>query len=90
MFYESNSSRVDADFINSSVESGQRIYTKIEDKIIEFSLFGVDRTREVIPFTDFAEIPSGSYAIISDKYLPVPASYQLKNSNGSISIFFVP
>ncbi len=90
MFYESNSSRVDADFINSSVDSGQRIYTKIEDKIIEFSLFGVGRTREVIPFTDFAEIPSGSYAIISDKYLPVPASYQLKNSNGSISIFYVP
>jgi 4-amino-4-deoxy-L-arabinose transferase-like glycosyltransferase len=90
LFYESRASKTDAEFVEQSIKPDQRIYTKIEDKIIEFSLFGINRTREVMPFIDFSEVASGSYVVIAEKYLPVPSNYQLINTNGSIDIFYVP
>ena len=82
LFYQSAEDIPDVVFINAHVPPGEPLYALMQKSIIEYALFGVDKTRELHPVIKLDQVPAGALVLV-DKQLvdTLPAGAQLIAEN---------
>jgi hypothetical protein len=88
LYYQDNSTVANAEFINKVIPPGTDITILIDRSVIEFSLFGVNKTRNVFPINDIAEYDGKTVLLVSNsKITEVPTSVQMIAQNETYSIY---
>lgn len=63
LFYQNFSEVDNYKFIEQILDDKESVYVNIDPSLLEFSLFGVNKTRDVIPVQDGFDIPEDSYLL---------------------------
>ena len=79
------------EFVNKNIKSEQDLYLLIEPSLLEYALFGINRTRNLFPIETFQELPPGECALVSDGYSQtVPSSNKKLDQKDGLSIYCIP
>ncbi len=65
LFYQFASDGKSMDLVNTYIKEDEPLYLFIEKTNLEYALFGINKTRELFPITDFDEVKSKSYILVS-------------------------
>ena len=91
LFHQSTSAIPDIEFVNASVPVDAPLYLYMRKDIIEFALFGVNRTRDLVPFSGLQQVPSGSLVLVDKGRTPALAgALNLLVENDNFWIFRKP
>ena len=82
LFHQSAEDIPDVVFINTKLPPGEPLYALMQKSIIEYALFGVNKTRDLHPVKNLDQVPVGALVLV-DKQLvdAVPAGMQLIAEN---------
>ena len=82
LFYQSAEDIPDVMFVNVNVPPDEPLYTLMQKSIIEYALFGVNRTRAVYPVKQPDQVPTGALVLVDTNLVnEVPAGMQLIAEN---------
>lgn len=70
LFYQNTTDIPNIEFVNANLEPTIPLYLYIKKTTLEYALFGINKTRELIPVKSLEEIPANSYVLISASLLP--------------------
>ena len=91
LFHQSTSAIPDIEFVNASVPVDAPLYLYMRKNIIEFALFGVNRTRDLVPFSGLQQVPSGSLVLVDKGRTPaLTGALNLLAENDNFWIFRKP
>ena len=71
LFHQNTSAIANIEFVNTNMPDDAPLYIFMRKNIIEYALFGVDKTRRLTPFSLLEQAPSGSWVLV-DKGRPQP------------------
>ncbi len=75
-------------FVNKNIPSKEPLYTYMEPSVLEYALFGVNRSRALYPLESLSDLPISRCALISKKFFKeVPASFTMVDTNDEYSIY---
>jgi len=69
LFFQNSSEVRNIDFVNAEIPANESIYLKIEKTVLEYALFGINRTRELYPVQNLDQVPSGAYILVSNSLM---------------------
>ncbi len=87
LFFQNSRDIENIRLVNDNLPAGEPLYLRMNKSLLEYALFGVNRTRELYPVKNLNEVPSGAYMLFSnallDENIPelMPAA-----SNGDYSL----
>ena len=87
MFYSNQGDLENLELVNSVLPADQPLYLLISSSIIEYPLFGVERTRDLFPITDPAQTPLAGYLLILNSRQDNLLGLTLIKSNSTYSIY---
>lgn len=91
LFFQNTREIKNIDLVNQNFSKGTPLYLNIDMTILEYSLFGVNRTRNLYPIQNYDDIPQGAYLFITNsREASVPSYYSLVAQNKDYSIFLNP
>jgi hypothetical protein len=71
LFHQSTSNIPDIEFVNASIPADTPLFIYMRKNIIEFALFGVNRSRDLVPVSGLQQVPSGSLVLVDKGRTPV-------------------
>lgn len=87
LFYQNFSDVDNYQFIEKILEEKDTVYVSINHSLLEFSLFGIDKTREVFPVQDLSVIPEDSYLLISTYRTNEMIGFEFIGENDNYQIY---
>ena len=72
LFFQSSGNLSDIEFINANLPATETLYVWMPKSILEYALFGRDKTRDLIPVRRVDQVPSGVYFLVDDEWLKSP------------------
>lgn len=73
LFYQNTGDIPDVEFVNQNLDPHTPLYLLIEDRtLLEFALFGINRTRDLHPVRALADVPNGANVLVSRQILSTP------------------
>ncbi len=70
LFHQSATDIPDIDFVNANVNPAETLYLYIRNNIIEYALFGVNKTRDLVPVNTAQQVPSGALLLVDKAKAP--------------------
>lgn len=70
LFHQSTSAIADVEFVNSTVKPHEKLYLFIDKDIIEYALFGVNKTRDLVPVVSLQRLPDGALVLVDKRRIP--------------------
>jgi len=91
LFFQDTSKIELIEFVNKNIKPEQDLYLLIEPSLLEYALFGINRTRNLFPIETFQELPPGECALVSDvNSQVVPSSIKKLDQKDGLSIYCNP
>lgn len=91
LFFQDTSKIELIEFVNKNIKPEQDLYLLIEPSLLEYALFGINRTRNLFPIETFQELPPGECALVSDvNSQAVPSSIKKLDQKDGLSIYCNP
>ena len=91
LFHQSTSNIPDIEFVNASIPADAPLFIYMRKNIIEFALFGVNRSRDLVPVSGLQQVPSGSLVLVDKGRTPVlSGGLDLLAENDNFWIFRKP
>ena len=88
LFHQSPGDITDIEFINAAIPSDAPLYLYMRKNIIEYALFGVNKTRDLQPVSDLSQVPPGAFVLVDKGKTPPPdVKMTLLAENGNFSIY---
>lgn len=82
LFYQSTEAANDMVMIKAVLTIDESLYLYIEPTVLEYALFGENRTRQLYPVHSLVEVPqSGMVLVDKDRIETVPATYEKIDEN---------
>ncbi len=72
LFHQSSEDIPNIEFVNANVSDDETLYLYIQKTIIEYALFGVNKTRDLHPVKSLAEVPAGALVLVDAKLEDTP------------------
>ena len=72
LFHQSAEDIPDIEFVNANVTADETLYLYMQKTIIEYALFGVDKTRDLHPVKSPTEVPAGALLLVDFDLLETP------------------
>ncbi|HNR02025.1 MAG TPA: glycosyltransferase family 39 protein [Anaerolineaceae bacterium] len=70
LFHQSTDSIIDIIFINANVEVAETLYLYMQKDLLEYALFGVNKTRDLVPVNTAQQVPSGALLLVDKAKAP--------------------
>ncbi|HNW14515.1 MAG TPA: glycosyltransferase family 39 protein [Anaerolineaceae bacterium] len=91
LFHQSTSAIADVEFVNSTVKPHEKLYLFIDKDIIEYALFGVNKTRDLVPVVSLQRLPDGALVLVDKRRIPsITSGFTLLAENDHFSIYQKP
>jgi hypothetical protein len=91
LFYQANKYQKQIEFIDAHIGMEDALYIRMESSLLEYALFGVNRTREIFPVKSLDEVPPGKIALVLNSLADeIPAGFSLIAQNELYSIYLSP
>lgn len=88
LFYQDASQIEVIKFVNQNIAPGEPLYTYFETSPLEYALFGINRTRALLPLEFPQDLPPSNCALIANNLLQeVPVSFVRLDQIGEYSIY---
>ncbi|MBP8997528.1 MAG: glycosyltransferase family 39 protein [Anaerolineaceae bacterium] len=72
LFFQSSGDLSDIEFVNAHVPATETLYVWMPKSILEYALFGRDKTRDLNPVRGVDQVPSGAFFLVDDEWLKTP------------------
>ncbi len=91
LFHQSATDIPDIEFVNANVGPTETLYLYINKNIIEYALFGVNKTRDLVPVTSLQQVPSGALVLVDKgRTTASTTGMNLLAENENFSIYLNP
>ncbi len=90
LFYQFSMEGVSIDFLNKYFEEREPLYLSIEKTNLEYALFGINKTRDLFPISNFDDVKSQSYLLVSKNKHFDDLNFMLIAENDEYQIFYKP
>ena len=91
LFHQSASAIPDIEFVNSHMNPGERLYLYIDKNIIEYALFGVNKTRDLVPVVSAQQVSPRALVLVDKGRTPsITSGFTLLAENERFSIYQKP
>ena len=74
LFHQSSEDIPNIEFVNAYISADETLYLYIQKTIIEYALFGVNKTRDLHPVKSLADVPAGALVLVDVKLEDTPPS----------------
>lgn len=72
LFYQSSEDIPNIEFVNANVSADETLYLYIQKTIIEYALFGVNKTRDLYPVKSLVDVPTGALVLVDKNLMATP------------------
>ena len=91
LFYQDTRNIQDIEWVNTHLAKDTPLYLKIERSLLEYALFGPNRTRELYPVKSLDEVPANSYLLGSNALIKSPPpGFSRVTQNPNYTLYFKP
>jgi hypothetical protein len=90
LYYQNTYEIPNLKFVNQYIPVKDRLYLLIDKALLEYGLFGKNKTRDLFPISDYHDVASDSYLLIrKDKKIIIP-EFELIGENDDYLIYYRP
>ena len=91
LFFQDIGNIKDIEWLNTHLAGDTPLYLKIERSLLEYALFGPNRTRELYPVKSLDEVPPNSYLLGSNALIKSPPpGFSRLTQNPNYTLYFKP
>jgi len=88
IFYNNSSTLEELEFIQAIVPEEEPMYLMMPANVLEYSLFGKNKTRDLFPISAVSQVPSNAFLLINKSLKDINlADFTLLASNGDFEIY---
>jgi len=88
LFFQNSHQIENIEFINLYIDENQPLYLNVKKTVLEYALFGRNKTRDLYPVRNLDDIESNSYVIVSKELSQNSEDFKLIAENDDYLILF--
>lgn len=91
LFFQETSNIQHIQFVNNHLDENTPLYLYIERSLLEYALFGYNRSRDLYPVRNLGDVPDENYVLVANTLIKsAPPAFTVVGQNKEFTLYFKP